>query len=117
MTTVVVLPTNQNGNKFRAVSGDDFSYGTTVGEALDALTEHISDKENPVIFIQDFRPDKFFTEAQQQRMSELMQKWRTARDNNQEFPTEEQTELENLIKIELIGSAKRSEKIADELGR
>jgi len=117
MTTVVVLPSNRNGKIFRAVSGEKESFGKTIGEALDALTEQISEKENPIVYIQDFRPDDFFTGTQQTRLAELMRKWQIARDTNQEFPAEEQTELEKLIEAELKSSTKRAEKIANELGK
>lgn len=118
MTTVVVTPNNRNGKNFRAVSGGKISFGETAGEALDALTEQFSaDESNTVVYIQDFRPDEFFTEAQQKRLSELMRKWRAARDNSRELPAEEQAELEKLIEAELEGSARRAEKLANELGR
>ncbi len=118
MTTVLVLPNNQNGKSFRAISGEKESFGETVGEALDAMTEELELKNsNAVVFVQDFRPDEFFTEAQQKRMAELMQKWRTARDKGGDWSPEEQTELEKLIEAELEGSARRTEKLANQLGR
>lgn len=118
MTTVVVLPNTKNGENFRAISGSKESFGATVGEALDAMTKELElAGRNAVVYVQDFQPDEFFTEVQQKRLSELMQKWRTARDNNQQFPIEEQTELEKLIEAELEGSARRAEKLADMLGK
>ncbi len=118
MTTVVVLPSNRDSKNFRAVSGKKQSFGETIGEALDALNEQLEAGErNTVVYVQDFRPDEFFTAGQQERLSELMQKWRDARDNKGRFSTEEQSELENLIGLELEGSGKRAGKIADELKR
>ena len=118
MRTVVVLPTNQNGKHFRAISGEKESYGETVGEALDAMTEELELKNrNAVVLIQDFSPDEFFTEAQQLRLGELMEKWRNARDECGIWSAEEQEELERLIEIELEGSGKRIEKLANQLGR
>lgn len=115
MTTVLVLPNNQNGKSFRAVSGERESFGETIGEALDALTTEL---ETPaVIYIQDFRPDKFFTEAQQNRLAELMEKWRELRDKGETLSADEQAELENLIEAELEASGRRSEKLAEQLGR
>jgi hypothetical protein len=113
MTTVVVLPNNQNGKTFRAVSGENESFGETIGEALDALTAKLQTPQgNAVIYIQDFRPDEFFTEAQQKRLSELMNKLHEAQEGKQEFSPEEKAELENLIAAELEGSTRRAEKIA-----
>ncbi|MCY7376265.1 MAG: hypothetical protein LH472_09885 [Pyrinomonadaceae bacterium] len=118
MTTVVVLSNNRNGKTFRAISGEKESFGKTVGEALDAMTEELKLKgSNAVVYVQDFRPDEFFTEAQQTRLAELMQKWRSARDTGASLSVEERTELENLIETELEGSAKRTEKMANQLGK
>jgi hypothetical protein len=111
MKTVVV---NQNGKTFSAVSGKNKSYGNTIGEAIDALTKKISTEMNPVIYIQDFQPDEFFTAKQQQRLSELMEK---LKNNNSNFSDEERSELEKLIDEELDGSAKRVAKIAEKLGK
>ena len=82
------------------------------------MTEELEHAErNAVVFVQDFRPDEFFTEAQQLRLSELMGKWRLARDKSETLPADEQAELEKLIEAELEGSARRVEKMADALGR
>ena len=118
MKTVVVLPNNQNSNHFRAISDQKESFGKTIGEALDSMTEELELKNrNAVVLLQDFAPDEFFTETQEKRMAELMQKWRVARDEGGMFPKEEQTELEKLIEAELEGSARRIEKIANQLGK
>ena len=114
MKAVVVLPNSQNSGNYRAISGKKTSFGKTIGEALDSLTEQISDEPNPVIYIQDFQPDEFFTAEQQNRLSELMQK---LRDNNSNISAEEQSELEKLIDEELEGSGKRVAKIAEKLGK
>ncbi len=118
MTTVVVLSNNQNGKTFRAISGEKESFGETVGEALDAMAEELElTGRNAVVYVQDFRPDEFFTEAQQTRMAQLMEKWRTARDNGERLSDDEQAELEELIETELEGSARRAEKLANQLGK
>jgi hypothetical protein len=83
---------------------------------LDTLEKQIPNEPNAVIYIQDFQPDEFFTAEQQARLSELMPKWRDARDNNLQFSAEERSELEKLIDEELEGSANRAAKIAGKLG-
>lgn len=114
----IVLPENQNAKLFRAFSGKKKSYGKTVGEAVDALTEKLeSNEQNTVVFVQDFEPDEFFTADQQQRMSILMSKWREARDAGRFLSSSEQTELEELIAAELDGSGRRVEKLANLLGK
>ena len=118
MTTVVVLPNNRNGKTFRAISGGKESFGKTVGEAIDAIAEKLElEGSNTVVYVQDFRPDEFFTGAQQARLAELMEKWRTARDAGASLSVKEQAELEKLIETELAGSAKRAEKMAEQLGK
>ncbi len=72
---------------------------------------------NAIVYVQDFRPDEFFTEAQQTRFVELLQKWRIARDDGETLSNDEQSELEKLIEAELEGSARRAEKLANVLGR
>jgi hypothetical protein len=117
MTTVVIRPESGNGKRFRAVAGKNESFGSTMGEALDALTEDLNEAEDrAVVLIQDFRPDEFFNEDQQRRLSFLMTKWRSARDLGEDFPTEEQIELEELIQIELEAAGKRSERLAEQIG-
>jgi hypothetical protein len=82
MTTVAILPeATEAGTTYRAVAGEKQSVGRTAGEALDALTAQLSDEEaGTLVVVQNLRPDRFFTAAQQDRLSELMSRWRTARD-------------------------------------
>lgn len=98
---------------WRAVAGDKESVGKTAGEALDALTANLGDEDlSTMIVLRKYRPDRFFTAAQQQRLSELMKRWRNARDAGQTLPGEEQSELETLIDAELLAAAQRSEQLA-----
>ena len=68
-----------------------------------------------MVIIQSRRPDQFFSAAQQQRLAELMVKWRSARDTGASFSKEEQTELEALVEAEIRASAARTSALADEL--
>lgn len=114
----VVLPENKDANLFRAFSGAKSSYGKTVGEAVDALTEQLlPNEQTAVVYVQDFQPDEFFNAEQQQKLAALMTKWREARDDNRRLPPDEQAELEKLIDEELDGSARRFEKMAELLGK
>jgi hypothetical protein len=65
--------------------------------------------------IQRSQPDVFFTAAQQQRLSELMARWRKARDQNSQLLPEEQTELEQLIEAEVQAATRRAESAIAEL--
>jgi hypothetical protein len=55
--------------------------------------------------------DQFFTAQQQQRLTELMSLWRTARDVGDSFPPDLQSELDALIEAELDATAARSQAI------
>jgi hypothetical protein len=120
MTRVAILPmpTERGILSYHAVSGDKHSQGSTVGEALDALTPQLSvDEAGTLIIVQSHRPDRFFNAVQQQRLSELMARWRAARDKGETLPLGEQSELETLVEAELRAAAGRATALGDELGR
>ncbi len=111
MTTVAILPISDfSGEKsYRAIAGDKHSTGKTAGQALDALTEQLEENEfSAMILIQSFRPDPFFNAEQQEKLSELMCLWRTARDQGQELPPNQQAELDLLVEAELSAATARS---------
>ena len=58
-----------------------------------------------MIIEREKKPDRFFTESQIRRLSELMTRWRAARDAGRKLPLEEQAELEALVDAELEGAA------------
>ncbi len=118
MTKVAILPvpTGKGGISYRALAGDKRSQGKTAGEALDALTLQLSDdKASTLIIVQSQRPDCFFDAAQQQRLAELMERWRLARDRGETLSVEEQSELESLVKTELCASADRTDALVNDL--
>ena len=111
MNTVAILPIwNASGEKsYRAISGNKQSVGKTAGQALDALTIQLGKVEfRGLLIIDNFHDDQFFTREQQQRLSELMNMWRIARDQEQELPPEIQTELDNLVNLELNAATART---------
>lgn len=61
-----------------------------------------------LLIIQSFCPDWFFSAEQQQRLSNLMNLWRTARDEGQTLPPEQQTELDSLVDAELKAATART---------
>jgi hypothetical protein len=111
MTKIAILPIPTNGGmSYCAVSGTQQFIGKTVGQALDALTMQLGrDEANTLVIVQQLRPDPFFSAEQQQRMSELMERWRAARDRGDTLPEAEQAELDTLIETELRASAARTE--------
>lgn len=111
MTTVAILPISDvNGERaYRAIAGDKYSVGKTAGQALDALTAQLDEIEfSALLVIQSFRPDSFFSAEQQERLSELMNSWRLARDQGQELPPEQQAELNRLVELELQAATART---------
>ena len=119
MTKVAIVPvmTEQGSKLYHAVAGMKQSAGATAGAALDALTDQLSAEESStLVIVQSFRSDQFFSTTQQQRLAELMQQWRTARDTNVQLPAYDQAELEELIEKELVAASQRAAILADNLG-
>jgi K+-transporting ATPase c subunit len=120
MTTIAILQEAAAGGSilYRAVARRKESVGRTVGEALDALTSQLSEEEaGTLVIVQNFRPDHYFTARQQQRLSELMARWRQARDGGSCLSAPEQAELESLIEAELEAARKRTEAALDNVGQ
>ncbi|MDZ4722023.1 MAG: hypothetical protein SH847_26480 [Roseiflexaceae bacterium] len=118
MTKVAILPvTTDHGNRsYHAIAGTKQSFGATAGAALDALTAQLSaDETSTLVIVQSFRPDQFFTAAQQQRLDQLIAHWRIARDQVTQLPTQEQAALESLIELELQASTQRAAMLANDL--
>jgi hypothetical protein len=104
MTTITILPEKEDS--YRAVAGDKESTGRTAGEALDALTSQLSDEESgTLVIVQNYKADRFFNAAQQERLAELME-YRQARP----LSPEEERELESLVEAELDGARLRTER-------
>lgn len=111
MTTVAILPiSDASGEKlYRATAGDKFSVGKTAGQALDALTAQLEETADRTLFIvQSFQPDGLFSSEQQARLAELMDLWRSARDQDQELSPALQAELEQLVDAELKAATVRT---------
>ena len=118
MTKVAILPipTEKGDLSYHAVAGERQSHGRTAGEALDALTAQLSEDEvSTLVIVQSLRPDRFFNAAQQQRLAELMERWRTVHDKGEALPTDQQAELDVLVEAELSASADRAAALSDEL--
>ncbi|MEK6410249.1 MAG: hypothetical protein AABN34_25265 [Acidobacteriota bacterium] len=118
--TITILPeiVGKDGITYRAIAGARQSEGRTAGEALDALTNQLSESEtNTLVIVQSLRPDRFFTTQQQERLGELMAQWRAARDENCAMSSDEQSELEELIDAELKAATSRAAFALSELGQ
>lgn len=119
MTKVAILPVQtDSGLAYWAVAGEKRSHGATAGEALDALTAQLPvDEAATLVIVQSRRPDQFFTATQQARLRDLMERWRTLRDQGEVLPPDEQKELDALIEAELRASAVRAAAMADGLAK
>lgn len=60
--------------------------------------------------------DEFFSDAQIERLTALMVRWRTARDHGGGFSAEEQVELDALIETELAAATARTAKLLQDHG-
>jgi hypothetical protein len=120
MTKVAILPVSTATGDiiYHATAGDKQSHGRTAGEALDALAAQLPKEEiGTLVIVQNLRPDCFFNSDQQQRLAELMEQWRAARDAGTSLPTAEQAELDALIEEEVRASTKRTAALLHELTR
>lgn len=120
MTRVAIFPVGTEGGGifYHAVAGEMRSGGKTAGEALDALTAQLpEDDAGTLIVIQNLKPDRFFNVAQQDRLAELMGRWRLAQNAGTALPADEQAELETLVETETRAAGARIGALADELGQ
>lgn len=110
MITVAIVPQPfSDDHAYRAFAGRHQSTGRTPGEALDTLAGQLTDQDaGEFIIVRQLRPDAFFTEAQQKRLAELMQRWRAARDAKLSLSPMDEQELTALVDEELEASRKRA---------
>ena len=109
-TTVRIERQTSSKPTYRAITGTHQSIGQSAGEALDSLNAQLGPTDSSSLFIiQQIQSDMYFSEAQYLRMQELM--------GHPGIRTlSEQAELEELVRNELIGSAKRTSELADAMG-
>ena len=115
MTKIAISPMQtENGHCFfSAIAGNKYTKGKTAGEALDALTAQLNDDETgTLVIVQNYHPDRFFNATQKQRLKELMELWRIARDNGRELSKVQQQELEELVELELLATAERAAQLS-----
>jgi aminoglycoside/choline kinase family phosphotransferase len=113
---ILPIPTQQGDITYCAVAGDKHTQGRTAGEALDALSAQLpEDETGTLIIVQSRHPDRFFEASQQQRLAELMERWRVARDQGDTLAAAEQAELEAAVEAELQAAAKRTAVLVDKL--
>ena len=118
VATILPIPTEGGDISYDAVSDGRKSSGKTAGEALDALTAQLPDEEDSLLIIlQKRRPDRFFSAEQQKRLQQLMERWRAARDKGDSLPDEEQSELEQLVEMEVAATRARAAAIIDDLSK
>lgn len=118
MTTVSILPANKaNGARFyRAFTGSTEASGNTIGQALDAIIEQLGeDSFGSLVIMQGTGPDPYFNQRQIDRLFELMNQWRAARDGGQAFSVDLQRELDCLVERELKASGIRASAYMEEL--
>lgn len=115
MTAISIVPAQQPGTAtaWRAVANGKEAFGRTAGEALDGLTAELS-QAGVFLIYEQWQPDEFFTAEQQQRLSELLARWRLTNDSGEPLAANEQVELEQLIEVELLAAGQRAATLAHE---
>ena len=119
MTRVAVYhePVDPENMPYRAVSRGSTAKGRTAGEALDALTSHLTPEETEtLVIVRSMSPDRFFSAGQRQRLGDLMALRRDALARNASLGAEQQAELEQLIDAEVKATTARAAALIDELG-
>jgi hypothetical protein len=116
-TISIKMVTTTNGERlYQAILGTQLSTGITAGEALDDLTAKMENQEiNGFLFLQVNEPDQFFTAPQQERLAELKSLWQVARDQGNTLPIEQQTELDDLMVLEMDAVIGRSKEMMNQL--
>ena len=118
MTNVAILPESSvHGEiEYRAMASGRQALAKTAGAALDALTAQLEgDASGTLVIVQNHGPDQFFTAGQQQRLAELMVRWRSARDGGTEFSAAERAELDALVEAEAQASGERASVVLESL--
>jgi hypothetical protein len=112
---VLELPEKDGVLSYVAMQGNKQAVGTTVGQALDALTEQIPMTASTIVIVQRLQADAFFGVQDQHRLAELMERWHLFQAEGKLLPSSEQKELEDLIEKELEASERRAAALAEML--
>lgn len=114
ITTIEIICEQEDTQRpiYRAIQGDQQVASTTPGRALDTLERILAaqgrqEEEGTLVIVQRFRPDAFFTAAQQKRLQELMSRFHEAHNSGQDLSPEEKQELEQLVDAEWQAAIER----------
>jgi hypothetical protein len=114
--SIKTMTTTDGERLYQASLGIQSSTGRTAGEALDDLTSKMENQEiNGFLFLQVNEPDQFFTAPQQERLAELKSLWQVARDQGNTLSIEQQTELDDLMVLEMDAVIGRSKEMMNQL--
>ncbi len=118
--TISVIPTgtDESGqDTFLAIAGSVSVTGHNIGEAVGAAFNAIAAKGGDItatrVIVQTIGGDRFFTTVQTARLNELAAKQRACRDAGFDLPTDEDAELESLIRAEFIAMTERAKAILE----
>lgn len=117
MSTIEIIQERSNAESaiYRARFRDWQTVGATPGTALDAIERLAAasheNGDGTVVIVQRFRPDAFFTEKQQKRLQELMERFHAAMASGKELAVEECLELETLVDAEWHATIGRAAEI------
>lgn len=122
MATLEILQESAQAGRtrYRARWGNRQVAAETPGKALDALyamRDQGEGNQTTVILLHHFGPDRFFGEAEQTRLGDLMDEFHDSLRSAESLSAAEQAELESLVEAELRASAHRATTLAEESGR
>ena len=82
-----------------------------------ALNSSLPEEQSATLVVVQYqRPDPFFSAEQQARLTELMSRWRAARDGGIRLLPADQAELDALAEAEVRSSGERTASMLRELG-
>ncbi|MGB0383760.1 MAG: hypothetical protein ACPGWR_02970 [Ardenticatenaceae bacterium] len=111
--TIQIIQEPNGAEHYRAIQDYQQATGKTAGEALDSLEQKLALQgeavEESLILVQRFKPDSYFTAAQQTRLQELMARVHAAGNTTVLLSPDEQAEQEQLIDAEWDAAIARAE--------
>ena len=115
MQTIEILPDSTTSQLlYRATCGDRHATGQTPGQALDILESQLDLNGNlgeTLVILQRFRADDLFSQAQKERLRDLMDQYHAAIAQGIKLDDDLQTELENLVEAEMEATIERSKRL------
>jgi hypothetical protein len=106
MGNVIIIRRDAAGAPFEARRDSLYAEGPTLGAALDGLLDQLGETDEPLLLVQQDRPDRFFTQQDHDRLQELQAR---VKGNGEPLTPQEEAELHALIAKEFRATVERTE--------